>query len=65
MLSAHLASKWQSNPLFIHLVGRLTLMKIAFLETDTGDNSRSAEKEDQFPFLSSLLNNGGFHERVS
>lgn len=55
------------NPLFIHLVGRLTLMNIGFLEIDTGDNSRSrtGEKEDKFSFLSSLVNNGGFHGRGS
>ena len=54
------------NPLFIHLVGRLTLMNIGFLEIDTGDNSRSwsGEKEDKFPFLSSLTNNGAFHGSV-
>lgn len=54
------------NPLFIHLVGRLTLMNIGFLEIDTGDNSRSwsGEKEDKFPFLSSLTNNGAFHGNV-
>lgn len=48
------------------LVGRLTLMNIGFLEIDTGDNGRvrSGKREDRFPFLSSLINNGGFHGRV-
>lgn len=37
-----------------------------FLEIDTGDNSRvrSGEKWGKFPFLSSLVNNGGFQSRV-
>lgn len=41
-------------------------MNIGFLEIDTGDNGkvRSGVKEDRFPFLSSLINNGGFLWRV-
>lgn len=37
-----------------------------FLEIDTGHNRRvrSGEKWGELPFLSSLLNNGGFHSRV-
>lgn len=37
-------------------------MNIGFLEIDIGDNGkvRSGVKEDRFPFLSSLINNGGF-----
>lgn len=41
-------------------------MNIGFLEIDPGDNGRSwsGEKEDKFPFLSSLTNNGAFHGSV-